>query len=381
MSPVLKVWDGTQFVEAAGSGGNVVGPSSSTDSAVALFDGETGKRLKNSVIIVDGSGNVTGVVNLTVSGDVAGVGNLNGKVADDLVTGPASSTTNAITRFDGTTGKVVKGSLVTIDDIGNINIANSTVEVTIGRPSTSVPAPFNIAGTEGILGAGGQLRLRGGKGTTSELGHDFVVRNPDNDADLFNINNAGNVDFHAGNLTTTGDASVAGLTTTGTATIGGDMDLQDNLLSNIGGDHRLAATEDVTKTTDTSMADDDDLVTPTLELNTTYLVRAMIFFELESSTPDYKFTFTLPTGSTNIAIACHSYRAEGAPLLREGNVIESSGQVIGISGVGSEITECTGSFRTAGTAGTCDFQWAQRVNNADDTTRRAGSFLHVLRVT
>lgn len=36
------------------------------------------------------------------------------------VTGPASSTDNAITRFDGTTGKVIQNSAVTLDDDGSI---------------------------------------------------------------------------------------------------------------------------------------------------------------------------------------------------------------------------------------------------------------------
>jgi hypothetical protein len=37
------------------------------------------------------------------------------------VTGPASSTDNAIARFDGTSGKIIDNSLVTIDDTGNVN--------------------------------------------------------------------------------------------------------------------------------------------------------------------------------------------------------------------------------------------------------------------
>ena len=38
----------------------------------------------------------------------------------DLVKGPASSTDNAIARFDGTTGKLVQNSSATLDDDGNI---------------------------------------------------------------------------------------------------------------------------------------------------------------------------------------------------------------------------------------------------------------------
>lgn len=54
---------------SAGSG-DVVGPASSTNNAVARFDGTTGKLLDNSGVIIDDSNNVTGVNDLTVAGDV-----------------------------------------------------------------------------------------------------------------------------------------------------------------------------------------------------------------------------------------------------------------------------------------------------------------------
>jgi hypothetical protein len=37
------------------------------------------------------------------------------------VTGPASSTDNAIARFDGTSGKIIDNSVITIDDTGNVS--------------------------------------------------------------------------------------------------------------------------------------------------------------------------------------------------------------------------------------------------------------------
>jgi hypothetical protein len=64
----------TNFLRADGSwavpagAGDVVGPASSTDHAVARFDLTTGKLLQDSVVIADDSGNITGVVALTASG-------------------------------------------------------------------------------------------------------------------------------------------------------------------------------------------------------------------------------------------------------------------------------------------------------------------------
>ena len=45
--------------------GDVVGPASSTDNAVARFDTTTGKLIQNSLVIVDDTGSVTGVNALT----------------------------------------------------------------------------------------------------------------------------------------------------------------------------------------------------------------------------------------------------------------------------------------------------------------------------
>jgi hypothetical protein len=48
-------------------GGDVVGPSSATDNAVARFDTTTGKLIQNSAVIVDDSNNMSGVNTLTTA--------------------------------------------------------------------------------------------------------------------------------------------------------------------------------------------------------------------------------------------------------------------------------------------------------------------------
>jgi hypothetical protein len=50
--------------------GNMSGPGAATDNAVARFDTTTGKLLQNSVVLIGDAGNVTGVTDLTASGDV-----------------------------------------------------------------------------------------------------------------------------------------------------------------------------------------------------------------------------------------------------------------------------------------------------------------------
>lgn len=47
---------------------DVQGPSSSTDNAIARFDGTTGNIIQNSTVILDDAGNITGVNNITTAG-------------------------------------------------------------------------------------------------------------------------------------------------------------------------------------------------------------------------------------------------------------------------------------------------------------------------
>jgi hypothetical protein len=64
----IKKDDGTASVVQIGGGagtGDVAGPSSATDNAVARFDTTTGKLIQNSVVIVGDTGNITGVNALT----------------------------------------------------------------------------------------------------------------------------------------------------------------------------------------------------------------------------------------------------------------------------------------------------------------------------
>jgi hypothetical protein len=130
-----------------GGSGDVVGPGSSTDNAVARFDGTTGKILQNSGILIDDSDNISGVNNVTGS-DVnfvtgtAGVSanlvswNADGDAVDSGVaasavgdvTAGANITDNALVRGDGG-AKGIQDSGIIIDDLDNISIpGTATIE-------------------------------------------------------------------------------------------------------------------------------------------------------------------------------------------------------------------------------------------------------------
>lgn len=55
-------------VSSGGGSGDVVGPGSATNNAVARWDGTTGELLQDSVVIIGDTGNVTGVADFTATG-------------------------------------------------------------------------------------------------------------------------------------------------------------------------------------------------------------------------------------------------------------------------------------------------------------------------
>ena len=185
----LVFCDGTNVVTGAFNG-DVVGPATSTNNAIVTFDGTTGKLIKDNsgatisagVITATGfSGPLNGTVGATTPStvvatqvDITAQGDLrlqdttggqyvalqapatiassytltlpvdDGTSGQALITdgsgvlswstaasgdvyGPASATDNAVARYDGTTGKIIQNSAVTIADDGATVIdANST---------------------------------------------------------------------------------------------------------------------------------------------------------------------------------------------------------------------------------------------------------------
>lgn len=134
------------------TGANIVAPVFS--SPLALGSGGTGSALANpgadrvffwdnsansSDWLIVGAGLVITDKTLTVAG--AGLGD---------VTGPMSATDNAISRFDGTTGKIIQSSGASIDDSGNIT-AN------------------NFSGTSSGSNTGDQTNITGNAGTVTTI--------------------------------------------------------------------------------------------------------------------------------------------------------------------------------------------------------------------
>jgi hypothetical protein len=128
------------IASTASGSGDVVGPSSATDSQIVLFDSTTGKLIKaatttgllkaSSGVIAAavsstdyapatsgtssqllGSNGTGGFSNVTVgSGLTYSAGTLSASGGTGDVVGPASAVDNAFARFDGTTGKLIQGN-------------------------------------------------------------------------------------------------------------------------------------------------------------------------------------------------------------------------------------------------------------------------------
>ncbi len=105
----IAVFDGTTGKVLKDAGFVPVdGPDSSTDGGVVIFDGTTGKVLKDA-----GFEPIKGPASST-DGGIAVFDGTTGKVLKDAgfepIKGPASSTDGGIAVFDGTTGKLLKDS-------------------------------------------------------------------------------------------------------------------------------------------------------------------------------------------------------------------------------------------------------------------------------
>jgi hypothetical protein len=94
-----KLWVGnaaTTPVQLLGAGvtGDVVGPASATDNAISRFDGTTGKLIQNSLVTVSDTGAISAPVDASISGLTVGKGggSLVGNTAVGLSALPASNT-------------------------------------------------------------------------------------------------------------------------------------------------------------------------------------------------------------------------------------------------------------------------------------------------
>lgn len=162
--------DNLQFLQTNGSGvlawatptgsGDVVGPASATDNAVARFDGTTGKLIQNSVVtIADTTGNIAGFQVLTFTGSTSGTTTLTATAisgtsaltlpaATDTLVGKA--TTDAFTNKTLTSGTNVLGAVT-------MTLGSDATGDTYYRSSGTVLTRLGIGSTGDVLTVAGGL--------------------------------------------------------------------------------------------------------------------------------------------------------------------------------------------------------------------------------
>lgn len=145
--------------------GDVNGPASSTDNAIARFDGTTGKLIQNSVVTISDAGALAGVTDLSLSGSII----LSGGTANAIpyLNGSKVLTTGSALTFDGTvlTNETGSGVFASRDNFNLRAYAGST---------NATVVDINSAGTVGVtkfsINTSEQMRLTStglGIGTSS----------------------------------------------------------------------------------------------------------------------------------------------------------------------------------------------------------------------
>lgn len=117
--------------------GTVTGPGTSTNNALVLWDGTSGTLIKNSTVTVPASGFL---------GDVVG---------------PASTTNNAVVLWDGTSGRLLKNGTLTLPTTAIVGINdtqtlyNKGVKVVDNTSAWTSAAPLEVKSTPATEAAGG----------------------------------------------------------------------------------------------------------------------------------------------------------------------------------------------------------------------------------
>jgi hypothetical protein len=140
----MVAWDGADFVEV--SSGYVDGPASSTDNAIARFDGTDGKTIQNSVVtIADTTGNMAGVGTLGV-GAITTSGALVGAVSQD-----AFNTVSTTLNLGGAATTVNIGAATGTLTVANATLAAKAITASTTLGVTGVTTLSNLTASQAVF--------------------------------------------------------------------------------------------------------------------------------------------------------------------------------------------------------------------------------------
>jgi len=125
---------------------------------------------------------------------------------------------------------------------------------------------------------------------------------------------------------------------------------------------------DETVTSTTTLQDDDDLVI-TPNINKTYGYMLMCMFT--SDTPaGFRYAASIPSGATMTRVAGQNWNSTLEGTMEDMTTAKS----VTTSGTFNHIIQVVGRLIMGGTAGDVNFQWAQNISDAADTTVQEGAF-------
>jgi hypothetical protein len=192
---------------ACGTGGCNVGTSA---NAHATTVGSTTASATTVIQAPTGGVSMTGVASVAVANlNVVTINTSTGQLGSQAassgdVTGPGSSTDNALVRFDGATGKIIQNGVITEDDTGNLSI---TAAVSGGDLSAIVSNTSNTASARAFY----QAQVAGS--TASDA---FIETNiSGGQAWTFGLDNSDSDAFAISSNATLGTTNVMRVATTG----------------------------------------------------------------------------------------------------------------------------------------------------------------------
>lgn len=160
---------GVSLTPSSGSGGSgdVVGPASSTDNTLARFDATTGKLIQGSGIVVDDSNNVTGVGTLASGAQV-----LTSAAAQALAVG-ANGATNPAFTVDASTASSATGVSVKSNAAG----AGASITATSSGTNESIAIAAKGTGTATLNGGASAAMAIGGSSVVSATATTITLTN------------------------------------------------------------------------------------------------------------------------------------------------------------------------------------------------------------
>ena len=160
----------------AGGGGDVTGPVSSTDNAIVRFDGTTGKVIQNSVGILDDSGNLTGINSLTLGTPLAvGSGGTGQSTLTDGGILLGSGTGGITPTAQPTDGQLLIGATGGDPQLATLTAPAAGITITGGSGTITFALADDLAGLEGLTGTGVVTRTSANSYATSSIADNQVL--------------------------------------------------------------------------------------------------------------------------------------------------------------------------------------------------------------